>query len=430
MLWSYFFSEDILAKIIGDEQFSLEHRVLNILLILGLLLSVFSTVFNYIIDLQTEIFRFCIFVDVTLLCLYYVSIVKRKYWTVIYPAIFMCIFIFTPAIWIYNGGLLGGGTFDFIFFSSIIAILLTGLKRVAAIGSLLLVILFMAEIDAMYPFLTIGYSDDFTRKSDIISNLILILIANSFCFGLFMNYYKKEQQKSKEYLIQIEKQNMDNALSRLDRLNLVGEMAASIGHEIRNPLTTVRGYLQLFQRKQMYAEHVNQFQIMIEELDRTNAIITEFLSLAKNKTVAFESGSLNEIIQALLPLLQADALHTGHELQTEMGEIPAIKLDKKEIRQLLLNLVRNALEATPPGGKVVIKTECQDGNVVLFVQDTGCGIPKDVLDKLGIPFLTTKEKGTGLGLPVCYRIVARHNAKLEVVTGSSGTTFYVKFKLP
>ncbi|WP_176772698.1 ATP-binding protein [Sporomusa acidovorans] len=288
----------------------------------------------------------------------------------------------------------------------------------------------MAEIDAMYPFLTIGYSDDFTRKSDIISNLILILIANSFCFGLFMNYYKKEQQKSKEYLIQIEKQNMDNALSRLDRLNLVGEMAASIGHEIRNPLTTVRGYLQLFQRKQMYAEHVNQFQIMIEELDRTNAIITEFLSLAKNKTVAFESGSLNEIIQALLPLLQADALHTGHELQTEMGEIPAIKLDKKEIRQLLLNLVRNALEATPPGGKVVIKTECQDGNVVLFVQDTGCGIPKDVLDKLGIPFLTTKEKGTGLGLPVCYRIVARHNAKLEVVTGSSGTTFYVKFKLP
>lgn len=224
-----------------------------------------------------------------------------------------------------------------------------------------------------------------------------------------------------------EQKKFDAEIARLDKLNLVGQMAASIGHEIRNPLTTVRGYLQLFQRREKFSEYADQLHTMIEELDRANAIISEFLSLAKNKAVEMERGNLNEIVNTLFPLLQADAFRTGHDIKIEPGSIPDCKIDKKEIRQLLLNLVRNALDASPQGGMVNIFTYHGIGEVVLAVQDLGPGIPKDVLAKLGTPFLSTKEGGTGLGLAVCYRVAQRHGAKLEVSTSSQGTTFLVRF---
>jgi signal transduction histidine kinase len=220
---------------------------------------------------------------------------------------------------------------------------------------------------------------------------------------------------------------LQNELLRLDRLNVIGEIAASIGHELRNPLTTVRGYLQFFTMKEKFVEYSGQFNTMIEELDRANSIITEFLSLSKNKAVNMEYCNLNDNINALIPLLQADAAHSKHNIQFELGDIPVINIDKKEIRQVLLNLVRNAVEATPSGGTITIKTEYVNQQVVLSVQDTGPGIPKDIIYKLGTPFITTKDTGTGLGLSVCYRIADRHNAKLEVETSSSGTTFFMKF---
>lgn len=218
-------------------------------------------------------------------------------------------------------------------------------------------------------------------------------------------------------------------LSRLDRLNLVGEMAASIGHEVRNPLTTVRGYLQLFLRKEKYSDNQEELSTMISELDRANSIITEFLSLAKNKSVKLKPGNINKVIDALFPLLQAEAFHSGCNLQMEQCEIPDVLFDENEIRQLILNLVRNGYEAMEPGRTLTIKTWCDSNEAVLSVCDSGKGIPQAILEKLGTPFLTTKASGTGLGLAVCYRIADRHGAKIEVNTSEKGTTFNVKFKL-
>ncbi len=217
-------------------------------------------------------------------------------------------------------------------------------------------------------------------------------------------------------------------MTRLDQLNTVGEMAASIGHEIRNPLTTVRGYLQLFERRQENAAYREQFATMIEELDRANAIISEFLALAKNKAIDRRPRNLNRIINLLLPLLQAEALHRGQNVVVALADVPDVDLDDKEIRQLLLNLVRNGFEAMAPGGTVSIGTRFEPGRVVLVVADTGGGIPPEVLDKLGTPFLTTKEAGTGLGLAVCYRIAERHGATIDVQSSPQGTTFTVGFK--
>ncbi|MDF2572704.1 MAG: kinE 3, partial [Sporomusa sp.] len=228
-----------------------------------------------------------------------------------------------------------------------------------------------------------------------------------------------------------ERKLMEKEISRMDRLHLVGEMAAGIAHEIRNPMTTVRGYLQSFLRKKEFAQFNSQLELMISELDRANSIITEYLSLARNKPVNQSQQSLNEIIETLLPLMVSDALLKGMIIVTELSDdIPDFCLDVQEMRQLLLNLSRNGFDAMKPGGQLTVGTFIEDEQVVLFIQDQGTGIPPELQQKLGTPFLTTKETGTGLGLPICYSIAHRHNAKIDVKTGEAGTTFMVKFSLP
>jgi signal transduction histidine kinase len=225
-----------------------------------------------------------------------------------------------------------------------------------------------------------------------------------------------------------DRKQVEKEIARLDRLHLVGEMAACIGHEIRNPITTVRGFLQLFKGKWEDVQFKGYFNLMIEELDRVNSIITEFLSLAKNKAVNLKPQNLNSIVKALSPLLVADAANSSKYVIVELEDIPDLLLDEKEIRQLILNLVRNGLEAISPGGSVTIRTFEDDESVVLSVRDQGKGIEPEILKKIGTPFLTTKDNGTGLGLAVCFSIAARHKAEIKVETGPKGTTFFVRFR--
>lgn len=225
-----------------------------------------------------------------------------------------------------------------------------------------------------------------------------------------------------------EKRQMELEMLRLDRLYLVGEMAAGIGHEIRNPMTAVRGFLQILENKKDCIHYKDYFDLMIDELDRANVIISEFLSMAKNKPVDLEKKNLNTILEAISPLIIANAVNFNIYTSLEMGKVPDLLLNEKEIRQLILNIVKNGIEAMEQGGNLTIKTFWDGNEVVISIQDQGNGIKCELLDKIGTPFFTTKESGTGLGLAVCYGIAARHNATIKVDTGTSGTTFSVRFK--
>lgn len=216
-------------------------------------------------------------------------------------------------------------------------------------------------------------------------------------------------------------------LSRLDKLHLVGEMAASIGHEVRNPMTTVRGFLQLFSRKPVFAAYKGRFNLMIEELDRANAILTEFLSLAKNKALKLERQNLNGIINTIAPLIQSNATMSSKFLKLDLEAIPDLLLDAQEIRQLILNFIQNGLESMLPHTTITIKTFMKNKQVVMAIEDMGSGISPDCMEKIGIPFFTTKESGTGLGLAVCYSIAARHKASIQVSSSPKGTIFFIKF---
>jgi len=534
-----------LERYIGNKsEFSLEHRALNIVLVFSLLLALLTTMSNYVFDLGILITAIPEICGVFVLILYYNSLIKKRYWVPIGCYIFMLMFIALPALWIYNGGLLGCTPFYVLIFSTAITVLLRGFPRIVTIGCVIMITSFLILIEYRNPSLIVGYKSEFDRYADMSFGLLLTLITNTALFITIATHYLNEHKRANIYLAEIEKQKIDSlneqfvrvfnvspalmaicrakdlvyvsandawldclgfqrsevighsekdlntlvvlenrinirevALGkpeecqmrtkqgeirywmvskaqlqfggekcillastdetmskqlekefiRLDRLNLVGEMAASLAHEIRNPLTTVRGFLQLFQRRKQYFSDKENIDLMLTELDRTNAIITEFLSLAKDKKISLKSHCLNKIIAELYQLIYATSVSEGVEIVLEQNNIPHVLVDENEIRQLILNLTQNAREALVEGGKIIISTYLLNNEVILTVKDTGKGILPDILEKLGTPFLTTKDNGTGMGLAVCYKIVERNNAKIEVGTNSTGTIFSIKF---
>jgi PAS domain S-box-containing protein len=219
--------------------------------------------------------------------------------------------------------------------------------------------------------------------------------------------------------------SLEKEMVRFDRLNIMGEMAAGIVHEIRNPMTTVRGFLQMSKDSSL-PEYID---IMIEELDRAHNIITEFLSVSKSHPTKRKLKDLNSIVKILYPLIQAKAMCSNNYVGLELGECPPLKLDEKEIRQLILNLSLNGIEAMSAGGILTIKTYLEGDEVVLEIQDQGCGIKEELLEKIGTPFFSTKVHGTGLGLSVSHSVAARHNAEIKVKTSQQGTIFLVRFRL-
>jgi len=154
------------------------------------------------------------------------------------------------------------------------------------------------------------------------------------------------------------------------------------------------------------------------------------LSIAQTKQTKLKAQNLNDILNNLYPLLEADTFTQNKQLSFIPGEIPNLKLNGKEITQLVLNLARNGLDAMRERGYLVVKSYIEDAMVVLSIQDEGCGIPSENLSKLGTPFFTTKDNGTGLGLATCYKIAESHNAKIRIDSSSSGTKFLISFPIP
>ncbi|CAI6065409.1 ATP-binding protein [Cohnella sp. JJ-181] len=223
-------------------------------------------------------------------------------------------------------------------------------------------------------------------------------------------------------------QRLKDELDKMERLSLVGQMAASITHEIRNPMAVIRGFVQLLNERSP-PDQRSYFRIVMEELDRANAIINDFLSLAQNRIVEKETSSLQSVLKDMLPLIWADANLRGQSVELALcEEQDVLELNGKEIKQLILNLARNGLEAMDDKGVLRIETRDLEDRVQLLVSDIGKGIPPEKVERLFEPFYTTKEQGTGLGLALCLSIAERHDGRIEVQSKvDEGTTFIVSF---
>lgn len=223
-----------------------------------------------------------------------------------------------------------------------------------------------------------------------------------------------------------ERRQTEARLLKAETLNVVGEMAAGVAHEIRNPLTSLKGFIQLLKNESQ--AHDAYYSIILNEVDRIEYIIKEFLLLAKTDRQHIEKSSLVLTLKETVSLLQTQAILKNIELEMEIGEgIPDIDCDPFQIKQVFINLIKNGIEATAEGGTITIKAFRKGKDYVHFCfTDNGTGMPNQVLDRIGKPFYTTKEEGTGLGLMVSYKIIENHKGRVRVSSEvGKGTTFEV-----
>jgi PAS domain S-box-containing protein len=208
-----------------------------------------------------------------------------------------------------------------------------------------------------------------------------------------------ERKKAEEFLLQSEK------------LSIVGEMAAGVAHEIRNPLTTIKGFLQIYKREN---HTIKYSDLLLSELERIETITSELLSLGKPQAVQLTHTDVKELIAYTVEFLSPQALLRNIEfkLSYEESTFP-ITCEKNQLKQVFLNILKNAIESMPNGGviQISLRREAEDECVIL-VKDQGCGIPEELIPRLGQPFYSLKEKGTGLGLMISHKIIKQHHGSI------------------
>lgn len=225
-----------------------------------------------------------------------------------------------------------------------------------------------------------------------------------------------ERKKSEEILLQSEK------------LSIVGELAAGVAHEIRNPLTTIKGFVQLY-GKDNGSNEINN--LLLSELERIEIITSEMLSLGKPQAIQLNRANLCDLIDHIVEFLSPQANMKNIQFsRSYLGADFFITCEKNQIKQVFLNIFKNAMEAMPKGGHIDIKLQKGiDGECIISVQDEGFGIPEELLPRLGEPFYTLKEKGTGLGLMICHKIIKQHNGTISYHSKLNIGTL-VEIKLP
>lgn len=215
-------------------------------------------------------------------------------------------------------------------------------------------------------------------------------------------------------------------LRQKEKLAVIGQMAAGIGHEIRNPLSSLKGFTQL--QKERFPNTNDFYPIMIAEIDRINTIVNDLMYLGKPKDITFVKANIEEIIAYTLSITQQQTEKQAVTITTFMfGPIPPLDCDPHQLKQVFINLIKNAIESMPEGGEIKISVKVLDGKkMYISIQDEGCGIEEDSLPNLGEPFFTTKIDGTGLGLMVTNQIIKDHKGKINIESSpSKGTKVYV-----
>ncbi len=236
------------------------------------------------------------------------------------------------------------------------------------------------------------------------------------------------------YFIDIsDTEELEKRMHQSEKLALVGEVAAGAAHEIRNPLAVIHGFISLMNQS-LSDEEKKRFYLplLMKELERINYIIEEMLLLSKPGTPVMKKVNMQDIINELLPLITHSSKFTEKDkLIFDVKLQPHIlKVDEKQIKQVLHNLIRNSMEAMDGEGVITIYSQVHEDSYCLYIEDTGKGIPLHMQQSLYQPFSTSKDSGTGLGLPIAQRILESHGGQIKLLsTSSRGTVFVIKFPL-
>ncbi|RKO66677.1 two-component system sensor histidine kinase NtrB [Desulfofundulus salinus] len=224
---------------------------------------------------------------------------------------------------------------------------------------------------------------------------------------------------------------MQQTVMKADRLAIMGQLAAQVVHEVKNPLTTIKGFLQLLKEESHnFPKQQEYLDIMLEAIDHANAIITDFLQLARPGCSCWKRYAPEKLLSEVCLLMESEAALRDITIRQVIPEVlPPVWIDPEQMKQVLVNIIKNSLEAMPEGGQVTIETSCRTQELLITISDTGMGMNELVLENIFEPFFTTKASGTGLGMFIAKQIVHKHQGdiKVESVPGK-GTT--VTISLP
>ncbi|TDK63054.1 HAMP domain-containing histidine kinase [Bacillus salipaludis] len=257
-------------------------------------------------------------------------------------------------------------------------------------------------------------------KMDLLGNLMNFIASQVMLFFIF--YLASARIKKQQmYYEQIQ---------QTERLKTTGQLAAAVAHEIRNPLTVVKGFLQLFEKDASLSEGFKKnFSLMIDEINTAEHVISQFLTIAKpDKDKRMETVDVAVVLQSVTDLLKSYGLLHDNHIELKVVEDCLIAVNVIEFKQLVINLIKNAIEASKVGDTVHVKTEKVKNEVEIQITDDGNGMSEEVIKSLGTPFYSLKSKGTGLGLMICYNIVEKYNGTIQFISSiDKGTTVVVRF---
>ncbi len=221
-----------------------------------------------------------------------------------------------------------------------------------------------------------------------------------------------EQQKQQAELLL----EMERKLRAADRLAIIGELTASLAHEVRNPLASIRGSIQIL-KEQAPAELKNSefFTILEQETQRINSVVENYLNFARKPTQSRSIIDLAETVHLLIKMIESKARKQNVNIVQQLDtHLPVLEADPNALKQVLMNLLLNALQAMPRGGTLTVAARTQDNQLLLTISDTGQGIAVEQKEKIFQPFYTTKTEGTGLGLSIVKRIATENNWQINV----------------
>ena len=225
---------------------------------------------------------------------------------------------------------------------------------------------------------------------------------------------------------------LEEKVRRSEKLAAIGELAAGVAHEIRNPLSSIRGFAQYLRhtlkdkpREKEYAE------TMVSEVDRINTVVTDLLTFARPMEAELAPTDLTELLEHTVRLVQADARALKAGIQMDINDLSKVPLDADRMTQAILNLLLNSLQTVKTGGQITVGADMNpsDSCLTIWVEDDGPGIPADQKEKIFDPFFTTREKGTGLGLAIVHKIVENHNGDISLESPPNGKRHGCRFTI-
>jgi two-component system sensor histidine kinase HydH len=219
-----------------------------------------------------------------------------------------------------------------------------------------------------------------------------------------------------------------------EKAMMLAEMAPIIAHEIRNPLGSIKGAAQYLKEEATGDEQKELLNVIIEGTDRLNTVVSQFLDYARPYMLSLKSHNINVIIQKAISIIAANKLVEKITIVKEFDEnLPYAEVDEQQIMQVILNIALNAIESMPRGGTLIFSTVGMEsennGEIIITIRDTGTGIGKKEINDIFKPFFTTKERGVGLGLAICQKIIKEHDGYIRVKSiPAQGTAFIIKLK--